>query len=164
MFLSNEVKMSYNVDKLGYELNEKLSYESKSLKPDVPTLKEIGIHPYRWIRLTVPEGFIYKPESMSLSFILNNLIDSDTYRKSFLVYDYLNWKIRVYKHEKHVYNNDSSVKSVKQVADNLFLDMIEIESSKYPISSWKWKLIKFFVRNFNAGMLIPRADDMKRIS
>ena len=163
MFLSNEIKISYNVDKSGYQLTEKLSYETPSLKVDVPTLKEVGIHPYRWSRLTVPSGFIYKPESMRLSFILRNLIDSDTYSKSYLMYDYINWKIRVYKHDNHMYNSDSSIKNAKKLADKLFLDMIKIESSKYPISFWKWYLIKFFVRNFNGCMLITQQDDMTRI-
>jgi len=164
MFLSDEVKLTYNNEKSGYELLDKLSYEDVDMKEDVPTLKDIGIHPYRWVRMTVPIGFIFKPSKLELPPFFNYLVDSDRARKSFVMYDYMTWKLRCYKLDNRVYDNDNTVIEAKKIIDNLFLDMLARETSKYPLADWKWFLIKFLVKNFNSSVLNNRANERDRIA
>ena len=80
--------------------------------------------------------------------------------KSFIVYDYLTWKIRSYKSNMNVRDEDETVSKAKQVADTLFLDMASKEGS---ISGWKLAVAKFLVKNSNS-VLSPRDDDKTRMA
>ena len=160
MFLSDEVKLS----KSGYDLLDKLSYEDTDMKDYVPILKVIGIHPYRWVRITVPIGFIFKPRLLELPPFFNYLVDSDRARKSFVMYDYMTWKLRCYKLDNRVCDNDNTVRQAKKIIDDLFLDMITKETAKYPLDGWKWFLIKVLVTNFNGSVLNNRSNERNRIA
>jgi len=160
MFLSDKASTSYNMSIDGYVLGEKLSFEDKALKPVVPILKDVDVHPYRWIRLTVPEGFVYKPNKLSMPPGFGWFVDYLSIEKSLLMYDYLTWKIRSYKSDKKVSNEDPTVSKAKDVADTLFLDMLSKEGN---VGGWKLAVVKFLVKNSNS-VLSPRDDDKTRMA
>jgi len=160
MFLSDKASTSYNMSIDGYVLGEKLSFEDKALKPVVPILKDVDVHPYRWMRLTVPEGFVYKPNKLSMPPGFGWFVDYLSIEKSLLMYDYLTWKIRSYKSDKKVSNEDPTVSKAKDVADTLFLDMLSKESD---VGGWKLAVVKFLVKNSNS-VLSPRDDDKTRMA
>jgi len=161
MFLSDKASTSYNMSIDGYVLGEKLSFEDKALKPVVPILKDVDVHPYRWMRLTVPEGFVYKPNKLSMPPGFGWFVDYLSIEKSLLMYDYLTWKIRSYKSDKKVSNEDPTVSKAKDVADTLFLDMLSKESD---VGGWKLAVVKFLVKNFNNSVLSVRDDDKTRMA
>jgi len=160
MFLSDKASTSYNMSIDGYVLGEKLSFEDKALKPVVPILKDVDVHPYRWMRLTVPEGFVYKPNKLSMPPGFGWFVDYLSIEKSLLMYDYLTWKIRSYKSDKKVSNEDPTVSKAKDVADTLFLDMLSKEGN---VDGWKLAVVKFLVKNSNS-VLSPRDDDKTRMA
>jgi len=160
MFLSDKASTSYNMSIDGYVLGEKLSFEDKALKPVVPILKDVDVHPYRWMRLTVPEGFVYKPNKLSMPPGFGWFVDYLSIEKSLLMYDYLTWKIRSYKSDKKVSNEDPTVSKAKDVADTLFLDMLSKEGN---VGGWKLAVVKFLVKNSNS-VLSPRDDDKTRMA
>jgi len=160
MFLSDKASTSYNMSIDGYVLGEKLSFEDKALKPVVPILKDVDVHPYRWVRLTVPEGFVYKPNKLSMPPGFGWFVDYLSIEKSLLMYDYLTWKIRSYKSDKKVSNEDPTVSKAKDVADTLFLDMLSKEGN---VGGWKLAVVKFLVKNSNS-VLSPRDDDKTRMA
>jgi hypothetical protein len=161
MFMTEDTKTSWNTFKVGYELTEKLSFEDKAIKKFVPVLKEIGVHPYRWVRLTVPEGFIYKPYYMPMAPGLKQLLDIDFARKAYVTYDYLAWKLRCYNKVNKV--NEIS-KEAEEAINELFLMMIDSETVKYPIPKWKRYLIERLIKNLNGGALKHRDGDNDRMA
>ena len=161
MFMTDDTRTSWNMQKSGYELVEKLSFEDKAIKKFVPTLKEIGVHPYRWVRLTVPEGFIYKPDRMPMAPGLKLLLDVDFARKAYTTYDYLAWKLRCYNKADKV--NEVS-NEAEQAINELFLMMIDSETAKYPISAVKRRLIGVMIKHFNGSALKPRSGDDQRVA
>ena len=161
MFMTEDTKTSWNTPKVGYELTEKLSFEDKAVKKFVPVLKEIGVHPYRWVRLTVPEGFIYKPYCMPMAPGLKQLLDIDFARKAYVTYEYLAWKLRCYNKVNKV--NEIS-KEAEEAINELFLMMVDSETVKYPISKWKRYLIERLIKNLNGVALKPRSEDDKRVA
>lgn len=161
MFMTDDTKTSWNMQRNGYELTEKLSFEDKAIKKFVPTLKEIGVHPYRWVRLTVPEGFIYKPDRMPMAPGLKLLLDVDFARKAYTTYDYLAWKLRCYNKANKV--NEVS-NETEQAINELFLMMIDSETAKYPISAVKRRLIGAMIKHFNGSALKPRSGDDQRVA
>jgi hypothetical protein len=161
MFMTDDTRTSWNMQKSGYELVEKLSFEDKAIKKFVPTLKEIGVHPYRWVRLTVPEGFIYKPHRMPMAPGLKMLLDIDFARKAYTTYDYLAWKLRCYNKANKV--SEVSTEA-EQAINELFLIMIDSETAKYPISGAKRKLIGAMIKHFNGSALKTRSGDDQRVA
>jgi hypothetical protein len=161
MFMTEDTKTSWNTFKVGYELTEKLSFEDKAIKKFVPVLKEIGVHPYRWVRLTVPEGFIYKTYCMPMAPGLKQLLDIDFARKAYVTYDYLAWKLRCYNKVNKV--NEIS-KEAEEAINELFLMMIDSETVKYPIPKWKRYLIERLIKNLNGGALKHRDGDNDRMA
>jgi len=156
MFMTEDTKTSWNTFKVGYELTEKLSFEDKAIKKFVPVLKEIGVHPYRWVRLTVPEGFIYKSYYMPMAPGLKQLLDIDFAEKSYVTYDYLAWKLRCFNND--IISGDVKAKMLpysktaqeaEEAINELFLMMIDSETAKYPISKWKRYLIERLIKNLN---------------
>jgi hypothetical protein len=161
MFLSDKANIAYNMSIDGYVLNEKLSFEDKAMKPVVPILKDVDVHPYRWARLTVPVGFLYKPNKMSMPPGLGWFVHYLSIEKSLIMYDYLTWKIRSYKMNMNVRDEDETVSKAKQVADTLFLDMLSKESG---LSGWKLSVTKFLMKNFSNSVLSLRDDDKTRMA
>lgn len=160
MFLSDKVSMPYNMSIDGYVLGEKLSFEDKALKPVVPILKDVDVHPYRWVRLTVPEGFVCKINQLSMPPGFSWFVDYFSIQKSLVMYDYLTWKIRSYKSNKKVLDDDPTVSKAKEVADTLFVDMLSKEGN---VDGWKLAVVKFLVKNFNNSVLSIRDDEAKRM-
>jgi len=167
MFMTNDTKTSWNMQKSGYELVEKLSFEDKAIKKFVPTLKEIGIHPYRWVRLTVPEGFIYKPHRMPMAPGLKLLLDVDFARKAYTTYDYLTWKLRCYNKgclKSNIVPPSKVSTEAEHAINELFLMMIDSETAKYPISKAKRKLIGIMIKHLNGTTLRHRSGDDQRVA
>jgi len=166
MFMTDDTKTSWNMQKNGYELTEKLSFEDKAIKKFVPTLKEIGVHPYRWVRLTVPEGFIYKPDRMPMAPGLKMLLDIDFARKAYTTYDYLAWKLRCYNKgciTSNIVPPNKVSTEAEQAINELFLIMVDSETAKYPISTVKRKLVGIMIKNLNGRALKPRSGDDERV-
>jgi len=163
MFLSDKVEMSpaYDLSKQGYVLSDKLSFEDKALKQVVPILKDVDVHPYRWVRLTVPVGFIHNPFKLSMPPGFSFFVDKFSIEKSLVVYDYLTWKIRSYKSNMNVRDDDPTVSKAKEVADTLFVDMLSKEGN---VDGWKLAAVKFLVKNFNNSVLSVRDDEAKRMA
>lgn len=156
MFMTEDTKTSWNTSKVGYELTEKLSFEDKAIKKFVPVLKEIGVHPYRWVRLTVPEGFIYKSYYMPMAPGLKQLLDIDFAEKSYVTYDYLAWKLRCFNNDiisgdvkAKMLSYSKTAQEAEEAINELFLMMIDSETAKYPIPKWKRYLIERLIKNLN---------------
>ena len=161
MFLSDKANIAYNMSIDGYVLNEKLSFEDKAMKPVVPILKDVDVHPYRWARLTVPVGFVYKPNKMSMPPGFGWIVDYLSVEKSLIIYDYLTWKLRSYKMKLNLDNENETIKKTKKIVDTLFLDMLSKESG---LSGWKLSVIKFLINNFSNSALSLRNDDDARMA
>lgn len=160
MFLSEKVGMSYDIDKDGYVVSEKLSFEDAALKQVVPMLKEIDVHPYRWTRITVPVNFIHKPLKLRMPPGFGWLVNYMEIEKSFLMYDYLTWKLRSYKMKLNLDNENETIKKTKKIIDVLFLEMLSKETS---MPGWKWFLVRFLVLEFSHCVLAVRDDESKRM-
>jgi len=161
MFMSADTKTVWNMKKSGYELIEKLSFEDIAIKQFVPVLKEIGVHPYRWVRLTVPQGFVYKSHTVQTAPGLKLLLDFEFARKSYTTYDYLAWKLRCYKNRLPNSKNDVTVNEAEIIINELFLMMLDSETANNPISKSKRCVIGFMIMHLNGSALNFRPGDTR---
>ena len=159
MFMSADTKTAWNMKESGYQLVEKLSFEDNAIKQFVPTLKEIGVHPYRWVRLTVPVGFIYKSRSVQMAAGLKLLLDFDFAKRSYITYDYLAWKLRCYKNTTS--KSVETVNEAESIINEMFLMMLDSETTNYPIPKWKRYVIGVMIKHLNSSALNFRSGDIR---